>query len=88
MSVWIQTASAASKQIRGGLPPFKIVGVVVVIFGFVSAVVSQRVQESYPANPEVQSGERCCFNRIEELCKGRYLPSPSAEPDEWSHGPS
>ena len=56
MSVWIQTASAASKQ-RGGLPPFKIVRVAVVIFGLVSAVVSQRVQESYPASPEVQSGE-------------------------------
>jgi tetratricopeptide (TPR) repeat protein len=55
MSVRIQTASAASKRIRVGLPPFKIVLVVVVILGGVSTGVS--VQAQQPATSEVTSGE-------------------------------
>jgi tetratricopeptide (TPR) repeat protein len=55
VSLWIQTASAASKQIRGGLPPFKIVLVVVVILGSVFPFVSAQAQPT--SKPAVDSGE-------------------------------
>jgi tetratricopeptide (TPR) repeat protein len=54
MSVWIHTASAAAKQIRGALPPLMmgLVGVVVVL-GVVATGVSAQVQN----NPEINAGE-------------------------------
>ena len=55
MSVRIQTASAASKRTRVGLPSFKIVLVVVVTLGRISTGVSAQAQQ--PATSEVTSGE-------------------------------
>jgi tetratricopeptide (TPR) repeat protein len=57
MSVWIQTASVAPSQIRSGLSLIKIILVVAVVLDFAPALVSQQVQDSYPANPEARSGE-------------------------------
>lgn len=67
MSVWIQTASAAAKQIRGALPPLMmgLVGVVVVL-GVVATGVSAQVQNNPEIAGEVRTLPTADADRIHE----------------------
>jgi tetratricopeptide (TPR) repeat protein len=81
MSVRIHTANAAMKHVSGGPLPFKMVPVLAVVLVFVPALASQQVQESYPATPEMRSGEirtlpSADSDRIGRNAKARAPTSP------------
>jgi len=83
MSVRFHTASAVSKHASGGPLPLKMVPVLSVVLVFVPALASQQVQNSYPATPEMRSGEirslpAADSDRIGSNAKDRTPTSPKS----------